>query len=298
MKRLVVITTLAVLAQAIYAADPAPPPELASLKRQFDQSMTPVEERYNSRIVNLQKEYFVALTQLHQDLVKEGDLESVLAVKKELERFEYRQEITEDQKRDMFPKLRTLRDNYEKSIDRIEEDNADQKRVLTQQYVGNLQALEKRLFQKGDTNGASIVRDAKDALLGARPELTGEFTTGKIVIRAFIGGLDVIKVRGNKMWYEHVTAELPGKWNGMNEPTFVNEEKWMPWWDGHISRPYEKIPLLRPETGKRVYVTKKFGRGAVTLAEQPSKANSQTLKIAIDDVAQAGADWYEITIKW
>jgi len=280
------------------AAESTAPPELASLKRQYEQSITPVEERCDSRVVNLQKEYFVALTQLHQDLLKDDDLDAVLAVKKELERFEYKQEITESQKRDMFPKLRTLRDNYEQGLQRIDLDRANQKRALAQQYVASLQSLEKRLFQKGDTNGVALARDAQEEILGTHSDLAGEFTSGRIEIRAYIDGVDVIKVRGKKLWYEHVTAELPGKWDGHDEPTFVNQEKWMPWWDGHTSRPYEKITAMRPPTGKRVYVAKKFGRGVVTLAQQPSTSNEQTLKITIDDVAHAGADWYEIHIKW
>ena len=230
--------------------------------------------------------------------MKESDLAAVLDVKKELERFEYKQEITESQKRDMFPKLRALRDNYEKGIQRIDLERANQKRVLTQQYVSNLQMLEKKLFHKGDTNGAALASSARNEILGTRSDLSGEFTSGRIEIRAYISGIDVIKIRGNKMWYEHVAAELPGKWNGKDEPTFVNQETWTPWWDGHTSRPYEKITALRPPTGKRVYVAKKFGRGVVTLAQQPSVANDQTLKITIDDVAHEGADWYELHIKW
>lgn len=298
MKRGLIILYLVTLLPPVRGAEPPPPSELASLARQYEQAVTPVDQGCDSRIVQLQKEYFVALTQLHQDLLKESDLESVLLVKKELERFEYKQEISEDQKREMFPKLRDLRDNYEKSLHRIDLDRANQKRILAQQYVSNLQSLEKRLYQNGDTNGAAYARDAVEEVLGTRSDLSGEFTSGQIEIRAYIDGIDVIKIRGKKLWYEHVTAELPGKTDGQNEPTFVNGEKWMPWWDGHTSRPYEKVTALRPPPGKRVYVSKKFGRGVVTLAQQPSGANDQTLKITVDDVSHEGADWYELRIKW
>ena len=35
-----------------------------------------------------------------------------------------------------------------------------------------------------------------------------------IKIKALIDGADVVKIQGNKLWYEHESWELPGRWNG------------------------------------------------------------------------------------
>jgi hypothetical protein len=45
-------------------------------------------------------------------------------------------------------------------------------------------------------------------------------------------------------------------------------------------------------------MTKRLGRGTVSIAEFPSPANEETLAVRIDDEEVGGADWYEIIISW
>jgi hypothetical protein len=43
-----------------------------------------------------------------------------------------------------------------------------------------------------------------------------------IKIKAFIDDKDVIKIQGNKVWWEHERGTFPGDPKGGNQPTFIN----------------------------------------------------------------------------
>ncbi len=79
----------------------------------------------------------------------------------------------------------------------------------------------------------------------------GEKSANTITIRALIDGSDVVKVRGNTLWYEHRNYAVPGAWvdhddHSGNEPTVVNGVKWVPQWDGKTSRAYTAAGGLFP----------------------------------------------------
>ena len=119
-----------------------------------------------------------------------------------------------------------------------------------------------------------------------------------------IDGSDILKVSGNKLWYEHRNYQLPGTWvdhddASGNEPTFVNGQAWYPEWDGGTSRPYTATaPLLPEHTVVKVTAVTVRGRGKVNVIEQPTEQNDYTLGVLLDDDPQDGAQWYEIHLRW
>jgi serine/threonine protein kinase len=115
----------------------------------------------------------------------------------------------------------------------------------------------------------------------------------RLTVRALIDGSDVVKVNGNKLWFEHETYTLPGK------NIFVNGKAWSPSWTNNVSTEFEGLnPAFRPTDAQKIQITKRAGRGTVSIAQFPSPANDETLAVRIDDVDPGGADWYEFVISW
>lgn len=126
-----------------------------------------------------------------------------------------------------------------------------------------------------------------------------------IKIRALIDGADTVKIQGNKVWYEHESWDLPGKWQGRDENTLINDKPWHPEWldeasDSKASDPYLNLqPAFAPRFPEDIKSIEKIaGRGDIQVTELPSADNQQTLAIRIDDEPYGGADWYEVAIKW
>jgi serine/threonine protein kinase len=115
----------------------------------------------------------------------------------------------------------------------------------------------------------------------------------KLTVRAFIDGIDVVKVSGNKLWFEHEYATLPGR------NIFVNGKAWTPSWTNNVSTEFAGlIAVFRPTDAQKIQITKRAGRGTVSIAQFPSPANDETLAVRIDDADPGGADWYEVVISW
>ncbi len=131
----------------------------------------------------------------------------------------------------------------------------------------------------------------------------GETSANTLTIRALIDGSDVVKVRGNTLWYEHRQYAMPGAWvddsdHSGNEPTFVNGVEWLPQWVGKNSRAYTAAGGLLPADRAVTVMAVGFGaRGAVAVLEQPSEKNDYTLSVLLDD-PPGGAEWYEVQLRW
>jgi len=120
-----------------------------------------------------------------------------------------------------------------------------------------------------------------------------------LTVRTYIDGTDVIKISGNKLWFEHETFNLPGTEGGINNPTEVNGIEWTPQWNENVSVPYEGVtPAFVPKDIKRIQVSKRTGRGDVTIVQMPTPENNHTIGIKIDDNEQSGADMYDILVSW
>ena len=113
-----------------------------------------------------------------------------------------------------------------------------------------------------------------------------------LTISADIDGSDVVKVSGNKLWIEHEDFQLPQR-------IIVNGKVWIPQWTTNVSTPFESLqPLFAPRDSQKIKVSKKTGRGTVTITQRPSAENDETLGIRIDDNEWPGADRYTIRIAW
>lgn len=119
-----------------------------------------------------------------------------------------------------------------------------------------------------------------------------------IKIKAYIDGKDILKIQGNKVWWQHEQAGFPGDPKGGNQPTFINGIAWRPQWDGSNSIPFETLaPVFRPKSPAQVTLTKLSGRGDAAISELPTPENNGTLSVYFND-EEGGADSYEVSILW
>ena len=119
-----------------------------------------------------------------------------------------------------------------------------------------------------------------------------------IKIKAFIDDKDVIKIQGNKVWWQHQQGVFPGDPKGAKHPTFINGVAWRPQWDGSNSIPFEPLaPTFRPKNPEQVTLAKLSGRGDAMISELPTPANESTLSVYFND-EEGGADWYEVSVLW
>ena len=133
---------------------------------------------------------------------------------------------------------------------------------------------------------------------------TQQSGTKLVTILTLIDGSDVLKIRGNELWFEHRHFELPGKWvddfnASGNEPTYINTEAWVPKWSGNVSLPYGAKARLLPEGSQfdARLVTPQDRGGNVTILQQPSAQNNFTLSILLDDDFANGAAWYQVELR-
>ena len=131
-----------------------------------------------------------------------------------------------------------------------------------------------------------------------------DVSTSRLRIRSFIDGCDVVKIQGDKVWFEHQSYSFPGAWKGFNEATLVNGEPWLPAWTGLVSEKFEiankeaALPANREFTAETLKVAGNCGLGRFSVGEYPSAANDYTLSVTLDDSTAEGASWYEIGIDW
>jgi hypothetical protein len=112
-------------------------------------------------------------------------------------------------------------------------------------------------------------------------------------IKAQIDGKDVVMIRGDKLWFEHESWQLP------DNPVYINGKAWDLQWNGNVSEPYAGVsPAFRPGGPARIRISKLTGRGPVSITQTPNSENNDTLAITFDDEEFGGADWYEIVVSW
>lgn len=115
--------------------------------------------------------------------------------------------------------------------------------------------------------------------------------TRKMTFKAYVDGTDIVKLRGQSVWIEHQSWQLPNK-------ITVNGKKWTPQWDGSTSAPYKLGWGFTQRRAKNIKLTKLIGRGTITIMEMPTPENQETLSIQMDDGAYGGADWYKFAVSW
>ena len=123
--------------------------------------------------------------------------------------------------------------------------------------------------------------------------------TRSMTFRAYIDGSDYVHIKNNEVWYEHRNWQLPGQWNGANNPTYINGNVWYPAWPGNNSDKYATLtPSFLLATIPNVSIQKTAGRGDISITQMPTANNQKECVILLDDDVFWGPEWYEFTLYW
>lgn len=158
---LVVILPLLHSARADEEADPA-----AATRTLYQQRVAEAEKQHAREIRALGDDFMIALEGAETQLQKQGDLDGVLAVRKELERFQKERHVNLQRKTELPASVVKLRQIYVDASRKQEADHASAKAVLAQRYVTYLEGLVRSLTKEGKLDQALAIR-AEAARLGA-----------------------------------------------------------------------------------------------------------------------------------
>lgn len=127
----------------------------------------------------------------------------------------------------------------------------------------------------------------------------------RLTVRTLIDGADRLMIRGDKVWFEHLAYELPGRWSGSDYPTTFNKDyEWKPVWNGDFSDEFEipdedaVLPMGIEFDEDTLKVKSNRGKGQVTIAEYPNAGNDYTLVLYLDDRGPYGPHWFDLKLYW
>ena len=121
-------------------------------------------------------------------------------------------------------------------------------------------------------------------------------------VRAFISGNDILHIKGNEAWYEHLFFSHPGEDRDKKYPTYINNVEWMPkeWKrnkDIEISDKYSAEKPFFPQTdGYHYAIHSKNTNGTIVLLQEPNASNQYEAIVLLDNSYTPG--WIEADLRW
>jgi parallel beta-helix repeat protein len=166
-------------------------------------------------------------------------------------------------------------------------------------------------------NGEYLIRIRAEDTTGLVNEVISQpFTVSNpflVTISALIDGTDELIMQDNKIWYNHLYAQLPGRFNDTNEPTDINDYQWYPIFPLGDDEPQESLMLTDcirlPWEEIEYQITDivivayddqdpvvERTEELVNIDQQPLENNNFSLVVTVDDGDPIGAAWYTFTI--
>ncbi|MCB1231722.1 MAG: hypothetical protein KDN19_15740 [Verrucomicrobiae bacterium] len=131
------------------AVDPAPNPEVAAVRNQFEEALVPIAAPWQK----LREQYQARLAELQRDYVAKGDLATVLAVKGETTA------LDEGRASDLgqFPDLKAVQEIFLREKQRLGDEAAPKVETLMKAYAEALEKRQVELTKAGDIEAAEAV---------------------------------------------------------------------------------------------------------------------------------------------
>lgn len=149
----------------------AGPGDLTPLKTSYEAQVDKINRASEAAAVALQGQYTKSLTTLEKTFQEQGQLDPLLAVKKERERFAADSTVSEALEATGVADLDTLRANYRKSADAVPVKKAQDIVTLTEQYKKSLTGLQEKLTKAGNLEAALETRKETEAVEN-RPDVS------------------------------------------------------------------------------------------------------------------------------
>ena len=136
--------------------------EIAKLQEAYNTAMEANATEGLKWNEGLEKWYLDGLDKLKAERSKAGDLDGAVLAKTEHDRIAAHTETTAEQIKAMSPAMRALRTRYEGSLRKIAEEVGKRNLPVSQKFLADLEALQKRITVSGDIEQALIVKAEKD----------------------------------------------------------------------------------------------------------------------------------------
>lgn len=147
-----------VLALVGVSASAAQKNDLAVLRASFEGSLTKILAEHKARVQAVPETYVAGLKALMESRQKAGDLDSLLRVRSEFERFEREQSVPEASRADASPEVKALQEQYLKGGVAAGAEKRGLILALADRYVAQLNERVRSSTQAGDIDGALAYR--------------------------------------------------------------------------------------------------------------------------------------------
>ena len=152
------------VAAEVPAAQTPPPGELQTLMERHVAAQSAGKQEHSGRLAKVRSWYDAQLDTLQKEATAKGDLDSVLAIKKERERGDRRN--SPEETRTLPAAVGALRAKFDQSLDQLAATQQTNELAAVREFAVALDGLQKRLTQKGDIDGALKVKAQRQTVLG------------------------------------------------------------------------------------------------------------------------------------
>lgn len=175
MKRIVIVAMCLSTMQCL--AQSTAPVDIKTLKAKYEQGLAAIQEETNKALTNSVQGYADALKALGQKLQGAGDLDGILAVKKEAERFGNEKAIPEGAVVADCVALKDLQLKWQKRPDAIDISKSKKLVALSRSHIAALEEVKKQLTIQGKVDEAV---EAKNEI--ERVRTSAEVTAAEFVL--------------------------------------------------------------------------------------------------------------------
>lgn len=258
-------------------------------------------------VAELTAGYAQQLEKLAGQFQKQGKLQDLLAVRKEMDRLTQGQPRTEGP---TPPELARLQDIYDREASKLREAIQAQTAKIYTAYVTLLEDSKKTLTQNNQVVEA-LKAQAEQQRVQALIDTLASSKTAPSALQAGAAetkmrmALDMVLtlcVRGNEAWFDQSGERgggfTPGRNSQKDNPITLDGKDFFPTWINSVSSRMKMdsftIPTNRLVDVRAVHTS---GRGTVEVTEQPSPDNQYTVKLVMKDIG-ASWDWIEFRLAW
>ena len=156
------IAMLFLAAVIVMAAEDAPP-LLRTYRDTYETELDRIEKDSAETAAALPVNYRSSLGKLEERLQRDADLDGLLVVRKEVDRFKKEENVPEEAFVDAPAALRELQESYRAAQWRVELDKARRAGALTDKYIAALQRMQDDLTRSGQIESAVTVKAAAEA---------------------------------------------------------------------------------------------------------------------------------------
>lgn len=146
-------------------------PRIAALSQTYETQLGRIRNDKIDSLLELQGQYLNSLVSIEMRLRQNGELDPLLALNREKERFEQERTVSSLDLVAGPEELASLQKKFMASMDSRNASEASKIKTLASQYEGSLMTLQQRLTEEGDLNGAIAAKKEREHV-SMRPEVT------------------------------------------------------------------------------------------------------------------------------